>query len=193
MRATTRRQRCHQARSRRPGPTLRIEADRFAALLEQLDHLALGDVQGLRQLGEGRRPAGLALDLPLGAQQPPYLVAGMDREAYRPAGVVDPPADRLLDPPGGVRRELEALSPVELAHGVDQAEVALLDEIEKGQVRGLVPLGDRDHETQVGVDELLARGFARAATAARSWRLRAAFSVAMGELLLGFPALVDDA
>ena len=32
--------------------------------------------------------------------------------------------------------------PVELVHGMDQAEVALLDQVEEGQLRGLVPLGE---------------------------------------------------
>jgi hypothetical protein len=37
---------------------------------------------------------------------------------------------------------------------VDQAEVALLDEVEEGHPRGLVPLGDRDHQAEVRLDEL---------------------------------------
>ena len=53
---------------------------------------------------------------------------------------------------------LKPLRQSNLLDRVDQAQVALLDKIEKGQLRGLVPLGDRDDETQVGVDELLRRG-----------------------------------
>ena len=34
-----------------------------------------------------------------------------------------------------------------------QAEVALLDEVEQGQARGLVLLGDGDHQSEVGLDE----------------------------------------
>ena len=39
-------------------------------------------------------------------------------------GVGDAAGDRLTDPPRGVRRELEALAPVELLDGVHEAEVA---------------------------------------------------------------------
>jgi hypothetical protein len=67
--------------------------------------------------------------------------------------VLDGPADRLADPPGGVRGELEALAPVELLDGVDEAEVALLDEVGERQARPLVLTGDRDHEPEVGIDE----------------------------------------
>ena len=69
-------------------------------------------------------------------------------------GVGDAAGDRLADPPRGVRRELEALAPVELLDGVHQAEVALLDQVEQRQARRLVLLGDRHHETQVRLHEL---------------------------------------
>ena len=64
-----------------------------------------------------------------------------------------PARDRLADPPRRVRRELEALAPVELRDRVDQAEVALLDEIEEGKTRRLVALGDRHDEPQVRLHE----------------------------------------
>ena len=45
--------------------------------------------------------------------------------------VGDAALDRLADPPRRVRRELEALAPVELVDGVDEAEVALLHDVEQ--------------------------------------------------------------
>ena len=36
---------------------------------------------------------------------------------------------------------------------MDEAEVALLDQVEQGQLGGLVLLGDRDDQAQVGLDE----------------------------------------
>ena len=69
-------------------------------------------------------------------------------------GVGDAAGDRLADPPRGVRRELEALAPVELLDGVHQPEVALLDQVEQRQAGRLVLLGDRHHEAQVRLDEL---------------------------------------
>ena len=81
----------------------------------------------------------------------------MDREPDRAAGVGDAAGDRLADPPRGVGGELEALAPVELLHRVDQAEVALLDQVEQRQPDGLVLLGDGHHQAQVGLDERVGR------------------------------------
>ncbi len=77
----------------------------------------------------------------------------MDGQANRAAGVLQATLDRLADPQRRVGREAEALAPVELLAGADQAEHALLDEVAEGQALVLVaPRVGRD-ETQVGVDE----------------------------------------
>ena len=80
-------------------------------------------------------------------------VTGVDREAHGATRVGHATGDGLADPPGGVGRELETLAPVELLHRVDQPQVALLDQIEQWQLRGLILLGDGDHQAQVGRDE----------------------------------------
>src|SRR5439155_23767563 len=85
--------------------------------------------------------------------EPREGVAGVDREPDGAAGVGDAACDGLSDPPRGVRRELEALAPVELLDRVHQAEVALLDQVEERQARRLVLLGDRDHQPQVRLHE----------------------------------------
>ena len=59
------------------------------------------------------------------------------------------------DPEGRVGRELVALAPVELLGRADQAEDALLDQVEQGQVLALVLLRDRDDQAQVRVDHAL--------------------------------------
>ena len=64
---------------------------------------------------------------------------------------------RLADPPGGVGRELEPAPPVELLHRAVEADDAVLDQVEQGQVVALVALGDRDHEAEVRVDHPLLR------------------------------------
>ena len=71
------------------------------------------------------------------------------------ARVGDATGDGLADPPGGVRGELEPLAPVELLDGVHQAEVALLDQVQQGQARRLVLLGDRHDQPQVRLHERL--------------------------------------
>src|SRR5215469_1042347 len=56
------------------------------------------------------------------------------------------PADRLSNPPGGVGREFVATSIFELVDGLHQADVALLDQVEKLQATVGVFLCDRDDE-----------------------------------------------
>src|SRR4051794_32600529 len=88
----------------------------------------------------GRRwwPAGADLEGGGGHADGQQLVAGVDREADGAAGVGDAPGDGLADPPGGVGRELEAPAGVEALDGLDETEVALLDEVKQRQPRRLV-------------------------------------------------------
>src|SRR5882724_3108055 len=65
--------------------------------------------------------------------------------------------DRLADPPHGVRDELHALVRVELPGRREQPDVPLADQVGKGQATVLVLLGDRDHEAQVALHQLLHR------------------------------------
>ena len=63
--------------------------------------------------------------------------------------VGDGAGDGLSDPPRGVGGELVALRVVELLDGLDQAEVALLDEVEKQHAAADIALGDRHDQTEV--------------------------------------------
>src|SRR4029077_15246841 len=70
--------------------------------------------------------------------------------------LVEGPADRLADPEGGVRGELEALPPVELVDGVLEAEVALLDQVEQLHARRhRVAPGHTYDQTEIGSDETI--------------------------------------
>src|SRR5215210_4296161 len=83
------------------------------------------------------------------------------RDADRRGLVRDRTLAGLANPPGGVRRELEALAPVELLDRAVQSDHALLDQVAELQAVALVALRDRDHEAQVGIDHaLLRRGIA---------------------------------
>ena len=64
-----------------------------------------------------------------------------------------PRVNRLSDPPGGVGAELEAPAVVELLDRPDEAQVALLDQVEEGQAAAHVALGDGDDQAQVGLDQ----------------------------------------
>ncbi len=72
------------------------------------------------------------------------------------AGLVgDGARDGLADPPGGVRRELEALGVVELLYRADKAKIAFLDKVEEQHATANVALGDGHNKAQVRFDELL--------------------------------------
>src|SRR5690606_37644759 len=96
----------------------------------------------------------LGLQARLGSADRRQGVVEMDGDADGAGLVGDRPGDCLADPPRGVGGELEALTPVELLHRPDQAEVALLDEVEEVDAgRVGVTAGVGDHETEVGGEE----------------------------------------
>ena len=105
----------------------------------------------------GRLAAELGDELALGAADLVQLLDDVDRDADRPRLVGERAGDRLADPPGRVGRELEALAVVELLRRADEAERALLDQVEERQALVAVVLGDRDDEAQVRLDHLLLR------------------------------------
>ena len=104
------------------------------------------------------------------------------------AGLIgDGARDGLADPPGGVRRELEALRVVELLDGADEAEVALLDKVEEQHAASYVALGDGHDETQVRLDKLLLRVDAHLLDAAEAALLAA---LELDALVLGLLKLL---
>jgi hypothetical protein len=62
--------------------------------------------------------------------------------------------DGLPDPPRGVRGELVSARVVELLHGADEAQIALLDEVQEQQAASHVPFGYGHHQSEVGLREL---------------------------------------
>ena len=72
------------------------------------------------------------------------------------AGLVgDGTGDGLADPPGRIGGELESLGVVELFHRFDQTQIALLDQIQELHAAAHIPLGNGDHQTQVGLAQTL--------------------------------------
>ena len=72
-----------------------------------------------------------------------------------PRLIGDRAGDRLPDPPRGVRGELVTLAVLELLHRLDQADVALLHQVEEMQPAVGVLLGDAYHQPQVGLDQTI--------------------------------------
>ena len=79
--------------------------------------------------------------------------------------VGDRPSDRLTDPPGRVRRELEAAPILEPVDRLHEPDVAFLDQVQQGQVTAEIALRDRYDQAQVRLHQL-ALGLAHGAVAA---------------------------
>src|SRR3984893_5659515 len=132
-----------------------LERDRrLRGALDRVDLLGidaahLGDLLGRRLAAERRdQPA-------LGATDLVELLDDVDGDPDRARLVSERTGDRLADPPGRVGRRLEALAIVELLRRADEADGALLNQVEKRQPLVAVVLGDRDHQPQVRLDQLL--------------------------------------
>src|SRR6185503_8684201 len=102
-----------------------------------------------RDLLGGRLAGELGAELPLRPVDLVQLLDDVDRHADRAALVRDRAGDRLADPPRRVRRELEALAPVELLRGADEPDRALLDQVEEREALVPIALRDRHDEAQV--------------------------------------------
>src|SRR4051812_4071443 len=132
-----------------------LERDRrLRAALDRLDLLRL-DPRDLGDLVGGGLAPELGDELALGPADLVELLDDVHGDANRPGLVGQGARDRLADPPGRVRRELEALAVVELLRGADEAERSLLDEVQERQPLVAVVLGDGDDEPEVRLDHLL--------------------------------------
>ena len=110
-------------------------------------------------ISSGARLAAEPLDeLALDVDDLVQLLDHVHRDADRARLVGDRARDRLPDPPGRVGRELVALAVVELLDRADQAERALLDQVEEREPAAQVALRDRDDEAEVRLDHLRLRG-----------------------------------
>src|SRR3990172_1946896 len=140
----------------------RLQRHRLLGDLDDLADLLRGDLDLLalgHRLGDllDRRPATQLLGgLPRDAGGPVDRLDHMDRGADRAGPGGAGPGDGLADPPRGIGRELEALLEVELLDRPDEADVALLDEVQERHPAADVLLGDRDDEPEVGRGQLLA-------------------------------------
>src|SRR5690606_6431253 len=132
----------------------RLERDGLLGDLEDLADLLERELHLLRDLLRGGLAADLLHQVAAGADE---LVDGLDhvdRDADGPRLVGDRAGDGLTDPPRRVGAELVAALVLELVHGLHEADVALLDQVQELQTTVRVLLGDGDHQAQVGLDQL---------------------------------------
>ena len=66
------------------------------------------------------------------------------------------PAERLENRPAGIRAELEAAIDVEFVHGAQQGHVAFADDLGKIDIAQPGALGHRQHQREVGADQVFA-------------------------------------
>src|SRR5437588_5109805 len=120
-----------------------LERDRRLPAPADVLHLVGAEGEVLRDLPRERLPAQLGAQLPLGTDDLVQLLDDVHRHADRARLAGERPRRSLPDPPGRIRRELEALAVVELLSGSDEADRALLDQIEERQPLVAVLLRDR--------------------------------------------------
>ena len=134
-----------------------VEGDRLAAVLLHLDDLLGSHVELAAQFFRSRFAAEILQHLPL---HPGKLVDDLDhvhRNANGAGLIGHGTCYRLADPPGGVGRKLEPLGVVELLDGPDEAEIALLNEIQELHTAAGIALRQRNHETEVGPEKMALR------------------------------------
>src|SRR5690606_14487960 len=132
----------------------RLEADRLLGDLEDLAHLVERQLHLLGDLFRRRLPSELLHEVTGGTDE---LVDRLDHvhgDADRAGLIGDRARDGLPNPPRRVGAELVAALVLELVHGLHQADVAFLDQVQKLQAAVRVLLGDRHDEAQVRLHEL---------------------------------------
>ena len=137
------------------GPTRLVERGGPGGGLAEHARLLDVDPDGLGDRLDRGRLAALRLELALRHVELAQPVADVDRQPHDARLVGQRAGDRLLDPQRRVGGELEALAPIELLGGADQADRALLDQVHEGEAEAAVALGDRDDEAQVRLDHVL--------------------------------------
>ena len=111
----------------------------------------------LHLLGQRRRIGLETKLLQMLTRQAVHFVDGFDHVHRNTNGaslVGDRTCDGLADPPRGVSGKLVAAAVFEFVHRFHQANVAFLNQIQELQAAVGVFLGNRNHQTQVGLDHL---------------------------------------
>src|SRR5574343_1891692 len=93
--------------------------------------------------------------MPHGAEHPLDFLDDMHRQPNGPRLVHDAAFDVLAYPPGRVGREAETTLRIELLQRMDQAEIALLDQVEQGNAAVQVMLGNIHDQPQIVLDHAL--------------------------------------
>src|SRR5690606_10054670 len=132
-----------------------FHGDRLFGDLQYLADLVLGHFHALAQLFRSGLAAHFLQHLARDAVELVDRLDHVHRDTDGARLVGDRAGDRLANPPGGVGRELVTATVFELVHRLHQADVAFLNQVEELQPAVGVLLGNRDHQTQVGLAHFL--------------------------------------
>ena len=136
-------------------PIGRLQRQRLPRRLEDEPHLPRGHARALGQLLGRGLAAHLVDHEPVHPRDPVERLHHVHGDADGPGVVRDGAGDGLPDPPRGVGRELEPAPVLEAVHRLHEADVALLDEVEEGQLAAQIALGHRDDQAEIGLHQLL--------------------------------------
>ena len=96
----------------------------------------------------------LAVSLQTGIDLPGHVYRQPDRSSLIDQG----PFYILTNPPGGIGGEAEAALRVKFFHSPDQAEIAFLNDVQKGQPPVTVASRERHHQSQIAFNHLFTSG-----------------------------------
>ena len=130
-------------------PHRRFQTDGFLRQLQQFPHLVRLHIQCGGDLLHGGLPPIFVQQIARRFLDPVDALHQMHRDTDGASLIRNGAGDGLTDPPGCVGGELEAPLRLKLFSSLHQAEVALLNEIQKRQSTPGVALGYRYHQPQV--------------------------------------------
>ena len=131
----------------------RRERDVLVGDLEQIRNVLDRNFDAFGDLFRGRRPLELRAEVGLGLADAIEQVGLLLWKPERAALVAQGMDDRLPDPPDRIGDELDLFLRIEALGRLDQADVALVDQVQKGEPAPAVALGVGDHEAQIRLDE----------------------------------------
>src|ERR1700688_1453425 len=131
----------------------RLQGNRFLRNFQNLADLRHGNVHALGDFLGGRFAAELLHKLTAGADQLVDRLDHVHRDADGARLVGNGARDGLADPPRRVRRELVPAAPLEFVHGLHEADVSFLNQVQELQSAIGVFFGDGNDEAEVGLDQ----------------------------------------
>src|ERR1039458_1763135 len=131
----------------------RFERDRLLRDLQHLAYFRDWNVHALGDLFRRRLASQFLHQLPRGADQLVDRFDHVHRDTNRTRLIGNRAGNRLPNPPRGIRRKLVAPAVFEFVDGLHQADVAFLNQVEELQSAVGVFFGNRNHQTQVGLNQ----------------------------------------